>query len=223
MDHRHMKRTHLTSALVLILIGFAAVPCAQLPVKISKTSTEVKDQLRSGDILFQAMQGGQSEAIAMATGSKWTHVGIVFKEQGRWIVYEAVGPVKATPLGEWTKQGKGGKYVAKRWIEADEKLDPEATKLLRHAADRFMGIAYDWQFGWSDEKIYCSELVWKMYSEALNVALCEPKPMREHALGSELVQRTMQERYGSSPPLEELMIGPGALFDCPLLVTVHEE
>ena len=132
-------------------------------------------------------------------------------------------PVKATPLDEWVKHGTNGHFVAKRWKEADEQLDPETTMNLRKAADRFMGRAYDLQFGWSDETIYCSELVWKMYAEALNIELCKPTPMRDHALGSAVVQRTIKERYGSTPPLDELMIGPGALFDCPLLVTVLEK
>jgi len=218
-----MKRTLIILGLALTLIGSAAVTNSQSPGKFKASASLNTTDLRSGDILFQAMRGGQSEAIALATGSKWTHVGIVFRENDKWIVYEAVGPVKATPLDEWVKHGTNGHYVAKRWMDADAQLGSEATVALRHAADRFMGLAYDWQFGWSDETIYCSELVWKMYAEALNIELCKPTPMRDHALGSEVVQRTIRERYGSTPPLDELMIGPGALFDCPLLVTVLEK
>ncbi|HQZ43399.1 MAG: peptidoglycan peptidase [Flavobacteriales bacterium] len=218
-----MKRALIISGFALTLIGYAAKPTEHLPRKFKASSTQDAADLRSGDILFQTMPGGQSEAIALATGSKWTHVGIVFKENEEWIVYEAVGPVKATPLDEWVKQGDHGHFAAKRLKLADEKLGPEAIVALRAGADRFMGIAYDRQFGWSDETIYCSELVWKMYADALNIELCSPKPMRDHVLGSEVVQRTMKERYGSAPPLDELMIGPGALFDCPLLVTVLEK
>ncbi|MBP6313086.1 MAG: YiiX/YebB-like N1pC/P60 family cysteine hydrolase [Flavobacteriales bacterium] len=218
-----MKRTAITIAFALTLIGFAAIPTEQIPGKLKSSSAHDVTDLRSGDILFQTMRGGQSEAIALATGSKWTHVGIVFKENEEWLVYEAVGPVKATPLNEWIKQGTGGHFATKRLRSANELLGPEATIALRAGADRFMGAAYDWQFGWSDETIYCSELVWKMYAEALSIELCTPTPMRDHALGSEVVQRTIKERYGNAPPLDELMIGPGALFDCPLLVTVLDK
>jgi hypothetical protein len=46
--------------------------------------------------------------------------------------------------------------------------------------------------------------------------------MREHALGSPIVQQVMKKRYGATPPLDEPMIAPGALFDCPLLRLVAE-
>jgi hypothetical protein len=108
-------------------------------------------------------------------------------------------------------------------VEAETRLDAPALAKLKKAGERFNGLPYDLQFGWSDERIYCSELVWKIYKEALGVALCAPKPMRDNALDSETVRRVMQQRYGSAPPLDELMISPGALYDCPLLATVWEE
>ena len=54
-----------------------------------------------------------------------------------------------------------------------------------------------------------------MYKEGLGVELCAPKPMRENNLGSGTVQRVMKDRCGAAPPLDELMIAPGALFDRP--------
>ena len=46
-----------------------------------------------------------------------------------------------------------------------------------------------------------------------------------HALATQLsflVQRTMQERYGSAPPLDEPMVAPSTLFECGLLEMVEE-
>jgi len=178
--------------------------------------------LREGDLVFQHTGGEQGRAVQLATGSPWTHVGILFERDGQWMVYEAVGPVLYTPLDEWTAHGDDGHWTAKRWTRAEEKLDPEGLARLKKAGSRFKGLPYDLQFGWSDERIYCSELVWKMYQEGLGVELCAPRPMRENTLGSETVRRVMQDRYGSTPPLDELMISPGALFDCPELRTVVE-
>ncbi|MEZ4807044.1 MAG: YiiX/YebB-like N1pC/P60 family cysteine hydrolase [Flavobacteriales bacterium] len=179
--------------------------------------------LHNGDILFQTLEGGQSDAIAQATGSPWTHVGVVFKEDGEWMVYEAVGPVKATPLPRWIAQGSKGHFVAKRYVSGPNgPLAEEQARRVRSAMERFMGLAYDRRFDWSDERIYCSELVWKAYAEGIGVELCSPRPMRDHSLDSELVRRTMAERYGNAPPLDEPMIAPGALFDCPLLITILE-
>ena len=36
---------------------------------------------------------------------------------------------------------------------------------------KYLGRDYDLRFEWSDDKIYCSELVWKIYKEAFNIAL----------------------------------------------------
>lgn len=178
--------------------------------------------LQEGDILFQQTGGEQGRAVQLATGSPWTHVGILFKDDGQWMVYEAVGPVLLTPLDEWTAHGENGRWVAKRWVGAEKMEATKLRALLRKAGARFRGLPYDLQFGWSDERIYCSELVWKMYAEGPGVELCDPKPMREHALASPIVQEVMRKRYGTTPPLDELMIAPGALFDCPELRTVAE-
>ncbi len=199
------------------VVAFAARPIIG-SIKDKKTSTPA---LRDGDILFQSGGGGQSDAIALATKCKWTHVGIAFREGGQWMIHEAVGPVKKTPLSEWIDQGDGH-YVVKRWVASIDSLDPAAVAKLRGSSAPYMGRAYDLQFLWSDEKMYCSELVWKMYAEGLGVRLCEPKPLKDYALDSELVQRTMKERYGSAPPMDEPMVSPATLFECPMLTTVLE-
>lgn len=177
-------------------------------------------QLRDGDIVFQQTGGEQGRAVRLATNSPWTHVGVLFQEKGRWMVYEAVGPVRSLPFEEWTAHGENGTWVAKRWVGADT---TEATTLrdaLKRAGERFRGLPYDLGFRWSDERIYCSELVWKMYAEGLGIHLCEPLPMKTYALASPTVQKVMRDRYGDTPPLDEPMVAPGALFNCPSLRTV---
>ncbi len=45
---------------------------------------------------------------------KWTHCGIVFHIGDKAYVYEAVDPVRYTPLKDWVARGKDGVYCAKR-------------------------------------------------------------------------------------------------------------
>jgi len=184
--------------------------------------TSYTDLLREGDILFQQTGGEQGRAVRLATGSPWTHVGVLFKLNGHWMVYEAVGPVQYEPLKDWIERGTDHHWTAKRWGTKDRTLTKEELAQLRTAGARFKGLPYDLQFNWSDERIYCSELVWKMYKEGPGIELCLPRPMREHDLGSAAVQQLMRSRYGRTPPLDELMIAPAALYDCPLLTTVVE-
>ncbi len=204
----------LFAPFALLALG-AAVAVPAVHSKKSAPATLIHE----GDLLFQHIGGAQGEALRLATRSPWTHVGIAFQEDDAWMVLEAVGPVKRTPLKEWIEQG-AGRYVAKRL--RGERLSTEALAKLRAAAKPHMGKAYDWKFLWNDDQIYCSELVWKLYAEGLGIRLCEPKPLKEYDLGSALVQRTMQERYGSAPPLDEPMVAPSTLFECGLLEVVEE-
>jgi len=206
----------------LALVGGTLLAFRALRPEPVQLPAERTTKLRDGDIVFQQTGGEQGRAVELATGSPWTHVGVLFKERDRWMVYEAVGPVRSIPLDEWAAHGDEGHWVAKRWVDADALPDGALRDALYKAGTRFKGLPYDLEFRWSDERIYCSELVWKMYAEGPGVRLCEPKPMRDHALGSATVQQVMRQRYGSSPPLDEPMIAPGALFDCPLLRTVAE-
>ena len=57
--------------------------------------------LKQGDIIFQTSLSSQSQAIQLATNSPYSHMGILFQESGKWFVFEAIQPVKMTPLDTW--------------------------------------------------------------------------------------------------------------------------
>ena len=69
---------------------------------------------QDGDIVFHESTSRQSPVIKLAQHSKWTHCGIVFHIGEKAYVYEAVEPVKYTPLKDWIARGKNGVYCAKR-------------------------------------------------------------------------------------------------------------
>lgn len=204
--------------ILLLLLPAALFTAGAIRSERKAMAHTLEASLQPGDLLFQHINSPQSEALELATGSYWTHVGIAFREGDRWLVLEAVGPVKSTPLDQWLAQGADGRCVAKRWTGmAAAKEAP-----LRAAAARFMDLPYDFGFLWSDERIYCSELVWKLYHEGAGIRLCEPQPMHTYDLDHPLVRATMQERYGGQPPLNEPMVAPSTLFACGLLKTVAE-
>ena len=78
-------------------------------------------------------------------------------------------------------------------------------------------------FEWSDARIYCSELVWKMYQRALGVHLGELQKLREFDLRDPLVSAKVRERYGDEIPLDEPVISQAALFASPLLETAIDQ
>jgi uncharacterized protein YycO len=177
-------------------------------------------ELHDGDIIFQTSRSSQSTAIRLATGSSYTHVGMIFQRDGAFYVLEAVEPVRYTPFSEWIRQGEGSHYVVKRLKEAGRLMTPERTRALRTEAERFLGRHYDLYFGWSDDRIYCSELVWKAYKRALGTEVGRPQKLRDFDLSSEPVRRKLRERYGKHVPLDETVISPGAMFGSTLLKTV---
>ena len=128
--------------------------------------------LRDGDIIFQTSQSSQSVAIQRATASPYSHMGIIFFRNHRPYVLEASATVRYTPLDDWIARGKGGHYVVKRLKDASA-LNAEGTSKLRSTAAQLLGRPYDLTFEWSDDRVYCSELVWKIYDRALHVDIGE--------------------------------------------------
>jgi hypothetical protein len=175
--------------------------------------------LRAGDILFQSTRSAQSRAIELATHSTLSHVGVVLPHDGRLAVYEAVGPVKFTDIDAWVMRGEGGHVLAKRFKSA---LSNESIAALSRTAETLQGRPYDFAFDWSDERLYCSELVYKVYQRSLGIELGTPRKLREYDLTSPEVRAKLRERYGTAVPLDEPMIAPSGIAESPLLGTVFE-
>jgi len=178
--------------------------------------------VNEGDVIFQTSRSAQSQAIQQATGSRYSHMGIILFRDDKPQVFEAAATVKYTPLTQWIARGEGGHYVVKRLRDAPPILTPEALEKLHHAADTFVGKPYDLTFEWSDERIYCSELVWKMYDRALGIQIGKLQKIREFNLDAPAVKQKLRERYGDKVPLDETVISPQAMFESPLLITVAE-
>jgi len=177
--------------------------------------------LKAGDIIFQSSLSGQSHAIQLATNSRYSHCGILLEKDGKLQVFEAVQPVKYTPFEKWIRQGDNHHYVVKRLKDASTITD-EVIANMSKEAKKLEGKNYDIYFGWSDETIYCSELVWKLYQRTTALEIGELKPLGSYDLSHPIVKKIMQERYGKKIPMEEQMISPGAIFDSELLETVVE-
>ncbi len=170
------------------------------------------NQLRDGDIIFHTSRSAQSIAIQKATHSKYSHMGIIFFRDGKPYVYEAIKTVQYTPLKEWVARGEGGHYVIKRLANADRILTPQGVAKLRQAAITFQAKPYDLTFEWSDSRMYCSELVWKIYDRGLGIHLGRLQKLRDFDLSDPVVKSKMKERYGNHIPMEETVISPSEMF-----------
>lgn len=184
---------------------------------VSCTSAPTGD-LKDGDLVFQRSQTRQDVAVAAATHSKYTHVGIIFFDNGSPYVYEAVQPVRKTPFKEWIQRGQGH-YTVRRVKDLDIHLLPK----VRSEVGKMLGKDYDWLFDWSDSRIYCSELVWKAYDRAAGIQIGKLRKLKDFDLTHETVQKILKERYGNKIPKDMKVISPGDMFDSKLLITVRKE
>jgi uncharacterized protein YycO len=200
-----------------LLLAVALMPVASCS-RHSQT-----ESLREADIIFHTSRSSQSMAIQLATHSRFSHVGIVHFERGSPFVYEAVGPVKVTPFNDWVARGNGKHFVAMRLKDAEARLTPAALEAVRKAGLRFRGRPYDFAFEWSDDRIYCSELVWKIYKEALGIEVGGLQRLGNFDLTQPAVQDKIRERYGARVPVDEPVISPAAIADSPLLEKVLEQ
>jgi uncharacterized protein YycO len=181
------------------------------------SSTAFAYQPRAGDIVFHTSLSEQSIAIQTATNSPYSHMGIVLLKNGDPHVFEAVQPVKYTPLKQWLDRGKGKHYVVKRLKSA-----PSAEVIFRLQADakNYVGKSYDLRFEWSNNRIYCSELVWKLYKSAAHIELAPLAKLSSFDLNAPAVKAKIKQRYGNQVPMHEPVIAPSAIFESPLLTTV---
>ncbi len=182
-----------------------------------------EDRIRDGDIIFQVSVSSQSKAIQLATRSVYSHCGLIYKIGPDFYVFEAVQPVKLTPLEKWIARGKDEKYVVKRLKNAAGVLTDSVVAKMKRAGNSFAGKNYDLTFEWSDDKIYCSELVWKIYQRATGIEIGRLGKLKDFDLSDEIVKTKMRERYGNNIPLEDTVISPAAIFNSDLLTTVASD
>ncbi len=162
--------------------------------------------LRDGDIVLHKSRSAQSEALRAATGSPYTHTGLVFLRDGVPAVLEATGPVQWTPLEAWGRRGSDGHVAVMRPKGA---VDAQA---VRAQAEGWLGRPYDLVFRWSDDQIYCSELVHKAYQRAVGLEVGALVPLASFDLRSPAVRSLIQRRVGEQLDQTEVVVAPASLL-----------
>lgn len=183
-------------------------------------------ELKNGDIIFQESQSSQSKAISEGTKSPITHMGMIYIQDNKTYVYEAVSPltkaVGLTPYKSWVNRGRGGRVWVKR-LDADVKtLDAKTLKKMKRVGRRYEGKRYDTLFQWNDQRIYCSELVFDIYDKAVGIQLGRVQKVRDLNLKPKSVQQLIKRRLGKRLNLNEKIITPVSIFNDNRLRTIIE-
>jgi hypothetical protein len=185
---------------------------------IALTGCYNDDNFKNGDVIFHTSKSPQSKMIQDVTQSKYSHVGIIYIKDGETYVMEAVQPVKVTPLNVFIERGVGSKYTVMRY---KGNLWEEDFKKMYDYGSSHLGKNYDSKFQWSDNTIYCSELVYKIY-ETVGVELCDKNTFSDYNLSSKEVQTAIKNRYNTELDMEETIVTPVDLSNSNLLTTVFD-
>jgi hypothetical protein len=148
----------------------------------------------TGDLVFHRSRSAQAEAIAAATGSPLTHVGVVVKEDEQTWVYEAVEPVQRTVASSWIRRGVPGTLAVFR----PDGLSSDTRQRLVRALKRHLGTPYDAAFAPGPDQLYCSEYVDLAFREA-GLVLAEPEPLSALSTNDPSVRTLFGKRWRTHP------------------------
>lgn len=161
---------------------------------------------QEGDILFQSLPYGDLvEAIEGISESEWSHCGVLVREKGHWMVAEAIGEVRLTPLRQWVQRGRGSKVVSYRLNSPPLNL----ASLLRPPLEPLLGRPNDFRYAPGDDEVYCSELVHLLYLRGAGIPLGTWQELG--SLNWKPHENFIREMEDGALPLERPMVTPVSL------------
>ena len=186
----------LSLTLLLVTPEFGAVERAAKGAAKDIVRPEIPAvaSVKTGDLIFHTSTSSQALAIAAATASPLTHVGMIRVHGGQAYVIEASSTVQIVPLAQFIHRGRLGRYVILR----DPTLsDPERETLWR-AAKAMKGKPYDLYFTYDAARVYCSELVWRAYA-AIGKTPAEDEEVGDLFVNNAAVDALMKSRWRKHP------------------------
>lgn len=190
-----------------IIIGLAVILSALTSIIFAYGPNPDITKLREGDVIFHVSNSRQAPMLRIATASPITHCGIVIERSGKLYVLEAEGKVQLTPIETFINRGIGKTYCVRR-------LKSELKSRVDYKY--YLGIPYDIQFKFNNNKYYCSELVYDIYRDQFNVQICRPRPLSNyHTLGME---KEIRRRGMTS---NQLMVAPSDLLNADCFETIR--
>ncbi len=159
-------RNFLLAAVTLVIAVF--VSCSSHPttnkIKVDTTA------LRNGDLIFREGPSLNSKVVKSMSDSKFSHVGMVYKSKGRWMVVHAVPDeneshetdfVKCEPIESflYPSKAKSSKFMR---VKCNNRQALNAVKYALFKANNKTLFDNDYDLN-DTTRFYCTELVWQAY------------------------------------------------------------
>jgi len=139
------------------------------------------------------------------------------------MVLEAIQPIQIISLENYIKRGGPKAVHCFKRLKAPSLIKNNGLSRAAEWAKKHVGKDYDGRFQWSDQTLYCSELVWKIYHQCADLMLCPIRRVKDYNLQHPKVKKLIQDRFGSINKLnlEEKVIAPSDIYDSKLLIEFH--
>lgn len=217
---------------LIITLVIAIFFCSSCKNTVSKISSPVPFKLQPGDLLFQDSDCGPfCTSIEKVTfgykGSKLSHVGLVVDTNNQVTIIEAVSAgVVTTHIDTFLKRSYDAhghsKVLVGRLVSDKMNIIPEAIDY----ANGKLGNAYDEVFDISNDKYYCSELLYYAFKVANDgEAIFELKPMTyKDPTTNETFPIWEQyfEEIGVEIPENKLGLNPGGMSKSDYIKVVYK-
>src|SRR5262249_35783026 len=122
--------------------------------------------------------------------------------RGEAHIIEAIGPVRCIPLTKWLKQGDRGHFLQMRLKTVTDDQIAGTVK----AAESLLGLPYDLQYELDDQKIYCSELVYKACLRGAGIEVGKKEALGD--LRWHRHEKFIRVLAGGELPLDRQMVTP---------------
>ena len=131
----------------------------------------LESKLKEGDIIFTSIPHFLYKAVEKGTNSPTSHVGIIIKENGQWLVAESKIPTsKLSPLKSFIDRSDNCWVSVKRYKDG---LTPSQLENIKTACDKRMGKLYDIGFNYHSKKLFCSKFVHDVFLESCELSIGE--------------------------------------------------
>jgi hypothetical protein len=177
-----------------------------------------------GDIIMQQYGGGKPKLWSELMGGKYNHVGIILMRprDGILMVVDVTDTVRFTELTTYVDRAEDGHVAVLRLKDAKETLDEEKVKSLKETAKGFRGVPGDAVLNWDDTQMYPAELVWKVYNNALKLALCKKTTVASFGIAKEK-QKELSTNYGGTVNAKDEAVSIDDIYNSPKLEIIYEK
>lgn len=195
-----------------VLVGVALPFSSMLSESLTAQIGPIESGFKEGDVIFQTSESRQSPLIQIGTRSKITHCGIIVMRNGEPYVLETLKTLVVTPLDKFIARGKDGKY----WLKRSDKEN------IKIEYGKYLGKSYDLAFSFDNDIYYCSELVYDIYLNQLDIKLCEPKKVGDYLiLGTDQLSIIEKEMTRRGITKEQYAVAPVDIFKSDYLKSVE--